>query len=97
MAMYSEEFKELALRRMMPPERCSVAELARETGVTETTLYNFRTKARRGGAVVPGGSGRKADDWDSAAKFAVVLETAALSETALAEYCRSKGLYVEQV
>jgi transposase len=46
---------------------------------------------------MPGGGGRKADDWDSESKFAVVLETARLSETELAEYCRSKGLYVEQV
>ena len=30
-------------------------------------------------------------------KFAVVLETAALSEIELSEYCRRKGLYPEQV
>jgi hypothetical protein len=46
---------------------------------------------------MPGGGQRKADDWDSPAKFAVVLETASLSEAALAGYCRSKGLYIEQV
>jgi hypothetical protein len=46
---------------------------------------------------MPGRGKRKAEEWDSAAKFAVVLETASLSEEALAAYCRSKGLYVEQV
>ena len=46
---------------------------------------------------MPGGGQRKAEEWDSPAKFAVVLETASLSEEALATYCRSKGLYVEQV
>lgn len=46
---------------------------------------------------MPGGGQRKAEDWDSQAKFAVVVETAGLNEEALAEYCRSKGLYVEQV
>ena len=30
-------------------------------------------------------------------KFAVVVETAAFNETELSEYCRSKGLYPEQV
>ena len=39
----------------------------------------------------------QAEEWDSPVKFAVVLETASLSEEALAAYCRSKGLYVEQV
>ena len=40
---------------------------------------------------------QKAEEWDSPAKFAVVLEAASLNEEALAAYCRSKGLYVEQV
>lgn len=46
---------------------------------------------------MPGGGQQKADEWNSEAKFAVVLETASLSEEALASYCRSKGLYVEPV
>lgn len=37
------------------------------------------------------------DNWPAEARFAVVLETATLSEIALSEYCRSKGLYPEQV
>ena len=46
---------------------------------------------------MPGGGRQQADEWDSASKFAVVLETVTLSEAELAEYCRSKGLFVEQV
>lgn len=33
----------------------------------------------------------------SGQKLAVVVETAAFNEAELAEYCRKKGLYVEQV
>ena len=36
-------------------------------------------------------------DWSSEQKFVVVLETAALNETQLAEYCRKKGLFPQQV
>lgn len=97
MSRYSESVKQAMLKRMMAPESRSVAELSRETGITETTLYNWRKVARAAGSVMPGGGKRKAEDWDSAAKFAVVLETASLSEEGLATYCRSKGLYVEQV
>ena len=43
------------------------------------------------------GSGKTSDQWSAEAKFAVVLETAAMSESQLSEYCRSKGLYPEQV
>ena len=97
MSKYSQELKQAVLKRMMPPESRSVAQLSRETGITETTLYNWRNVARRAGAVMPSGGQQKAEEWDSPAKFAVVLETASLSEEALATYCRSKGLYVEQV
>lgn len=34
--------------------------------------------------------------WSAEQKFAVVLETAVLSEAELSEYCREKGLYPEQ-
>ena len=97
MSRYSDELKESVLRRMLPPQNRSVAELSRETGITETTLYTWRTRARKSGAVMPGGGRQQADEWDSASKFAVVLETATLSEAELAEYCRGKGLFIEQV
>lgn len=97
MSRYSEQLKESVLRRMMPPQSRSVAELARETGITETTLYTWRKAARKSGAVMPGGDRETADEWDSASKFAVVLETAKFSEAELAEYCRARGLFVEQV
>ena len=37
------------------------------------------------------------EKWSSQDKFAIVLEAASLNEAELAEYCRKKGLYVEQV
>lgn len=36
-------------------------------------------------------------DWSSRDKFAAVLETAALNEADLAEYCRKRGLYPAQI
>ncbi len=97
MPRYSEELKASILKRMMPPQSISVAALSRETGITEVTLYHWRKQARQAGAVMPGGGNQDSETWDSASKFAVVLETASLNEQALAEYCRSKGLFVEQV
>ena len=57
--------------------------MLREAGITETTLYDGRSVARLAGAVLPSGGQRKAEEWDSPAKFAVVLETASLNEAAL--------------
>jgi hypothetical protein len=43
------------------------------------------------------GNGKTSDQWSSADKFRVVLETAPLSEQEIAQYCRSKGIYSEQI
>lgn len=84
------------LRQMMPPQNRLVSELARESGITEQTLYTWRRQLRDQGTPVPG-SGKNAEEWTSEDKFAVVLETAALNESELSEYCRRKGLFAEQI
>jgi hypothetical protein len=43
------------------------------------------------------GDNSKADDWTAEDKLAVVIETAGLNSAQLREYCRSKGLYPEQI
>ena len=43
------------------------------------------------------GNDIKPDSWKGQDKLAVVIETAALNESELGEYCRRKGLYPEQV
>lgn len=93
---YSAERKEAILRRMMPPENRPVSALAKETGITEQTLYTWRRQLKNQGMPVPG-DGKNPEGWSSEDKFAVVLETAALNEAELAEYCRRRGLYVEQI
>jgi hypothetical protein len=36
----------------------------------------------------------KSENWSAEDKLAVVIETAALNEARLSEYCRGKGLYI---
>lgn len=96
MTQYTKEKKEHALTLMSAPQNKAVPEVARLTGIPEATLYLWRRQARSAGRAVPG-DGQNPEDWGAADKFAVVLETAPLGEAELAEYCRQKGLYVEQV
>lgn len=96
MPRYSEERKRAVLKKLLPPHNQPVSEVAREEGISEATLYNWRTQAKQQGIPVPG-SGKTSDNWSAEAKLAVVIETAALSESELSEYCRQKGLYPEQV
>jgi transposase len=95
-AKHSKKKKEHAVALMSAPENLPVPEVSRRTGVPEATLYLWRNQARSLGRAVPG-DGQNPEQWRSEDKFAVVLETAALSEAELGEYCRKKGLLVEQV
>ena len=93
---YSEEFKESVVKRMMPPNPVSVSQLAKETGVSDVTLYKWRKDYRNRGIAVSGDSKNPAH-WSAEDKLAVVIETAAMNEVQLSEYCRRKGLYAEQI
>jgi transposase-like protein len=64
--------------------------------VSEQTLYNWRNRFRHQGKAVPADP-KNPENWSGENKLAVVIETVALNEHELAEYCRQKGLYVEQV
>lgn len=96
MAKYSEEFKYSIIMKMMPPQNQAVSAIARETGLSEATLHQWRRQARAKGMAVPGGE-QEVERWSTQDKFLIVMETAQLSEVEMAEYCRSRGLYVEQV
>ncbi|CAM5190143.1 IS3 family transposase [Oligella ureolytica] len=45
MVHYSDERKEAILSKLLPPYNLSVYELAREEGISKTTLYNWRKEA----------------------------------------------------
>ena len=96
MPSYSEERKQQILNKLLPPSNMTVAEVSRIEGIGLQTLYNWRDKAKQQGRPVPG-SKPTSEHWSAEAKFATVLETASLNEAELSEYCRAKGLYVEQV
>lgn len=96
MPSYSMERKASVLKKLLPPHNLSILKVAELEGISEATLYNWRIKAKQQGVPVPG-SGKTSDKWSAEAKFAVVMETASMSESELSTYCRSKGLYSEQV
>lgn len=96
MPKYSEGFKQRTMQMMMAPNATSVAQVSRDTGVAEQTLYNWRNQLRCEGTSVPADSSNP-EKWSGENKLAVVIETAALNEEELAKYCRRKGLYAEQI
>ena len=94
--VYDQTTRAAVRKRMSPPNRESVAQIARDTGITEQTLYNWRRSWQQQGDLVPA-TGKPAEQWSAAAKFAVVLQTAGLNGTELGAFCRERGLYPQQV
>lgn len=92
---YPQERKEAVLRKLLPPQSQSVKEVAKAEGIAPATLYQWRQEARAQGRLAP--EGASAQGWSSQDKFAAVVETASLSEAEVAEYCRKRGLYPEQL
>ncbi|ABI57676.1 conserved hypothetical protein [Alkalilimnicola ehrlichii MLHE-1] len=93
---YSTERKEAVLNKLRAPHNRSVPEVAAEEGISAATIYLWRKQARQSGQLLPEG-GSDPEGWSSRDKFNAVLETASLSEAELAEYCRRRGLYPEQL
>ena len=93
---YSPERKEAVLKKMLPPNNLSIAELAKQEGISEATLYGWRQQARNTGQLMPN-SDNSPEGWTSRDKFAAVLRTAGMSQAEVAEYCRQQGLYPEQL
>ncbi len=96
MKRYSPERKAAVLDKLLPPHNMTVSALAQQEGISEATLYNWRIQAKLEGKPVPGAN-KTTEQWSIEARFAVIVETATLSQAELGEYCRRKGLYPEQI
>ena len=93
---YPAKRKAAVLQKMLPPNNKPIAQIAKEAGIAQGTLYSWRAAARAQGQLMPDGDSTP-QGWVSVDKFAAVLETASLNESKLSAYCRKRGLYPSQV
>ena len=93
---YSQELKDSILRKILPPNNESITKIAKEKGIPEQTIRNWQKQSRADGISVPG-KDSSSEKWSTQDKFLIVVETAGMNETDLAEYARKKGLYVDQI
>ncbi|EQD30236.1 transposase IS3/IS911 family protein [mine drainage metagenome] len=95
MRYYSLERREAVVRRMLSGT-ISVKALSRETGMADTTLYRWR-KAMRGTGGIVNTTQPSGGKLSAARKLAIVVATFAMNAAELAEYCRTAGLFADQV
>ncbi len=67
------------MKKMLPPNNRTIREIAREEGINEATLYNWREAGRADSRLLPAGDSTPAG-WSAEDKFSAVVETAAMNE-----------------
>lgn len=97
MPRYAAERKAAVLGKLLPPHNRPVPEVAQAEGISAATLYTWLQQAKEEGVAVPGSGKASPEQWNGEAKLAVVIATASMTASEVSDYCRSKGLYPEQI
>lgn len=91
---YTKEFKDSVLKRLDQNE--TVTSLSDELNISKSTIYQWvrtHNKKQKNNSI----NLKSKSNWTSEDKFQVVLESSSFTEAELAEYCRRKGIYVDEV
>ena len=93
---YTKEFKDSILKRLEAPTNETVTSISEDTGVSKPSIYNWikESNQNQDGSQINLKSKSK---WSSEDKFHIVLETASMNENELGEYCRNKGIFLEEL
>jgi transposase-like protein len=93
----NQKRKEAILKKLLPPHNQPVSLIAKEEQLNKSTLYTWLKQARDQGLLVAGSQAKNTHNWSNDAKLTVIIETAAMNAQERSEYCRQKGLFVEQI
>ncbi len=85
MGRYSQEFKDRAVARLLPPESAPIATVSQEQGVSVATLERWRAEALSRPA--------RERAWTAAARLQAVITTAAMEEAERSAWCREQGIF----
>jgi transposase len=89
MARYTQDLKSKVVARLLPPEAASLEAVSNEVGVSVATLERWRSQALAEPA--------QQRSWTAAARLDAILTTAALDEQSKSAWCRSHGLFPQEL
>ena len=92
---YSRRIKESALRKILPPENRSISDVAREMGISDQTIYNWKRKAENGTLVLDESSSPL--NIGQMERCNLLLESKTIAEEKIGEWLREKGLHSEHL
>lgn len=94
---YSSGFRSSVLRKTLDGSGRSVAQVARETGVSYATIVNWREKHRLGKLDLEDAGGVPPDQRNPGEKLTLLLESKTLIEDEKGEWLRQHGLHSEHL
>jgi transposase len=92
---YSRRIKESVLRKILPPENRSVADVAREMGISDQTIYNWKRQAENGTLFLD--KAGSPVDTGQIERYNLLLESKAYDPDNLGTWLREKGIHSEHL
>lgn len=93
--IYTDEFKEAMVQKILANPDRSVKSLSVEAGIPPSTLRNWKNKYCQSKGFDL--SKKKKNKFKPEEKFDLVILTASMSEAEKSEYCRKHGIYPEDI
>lgn len=90
--VYSEEFKNTAVQKLLSPGSLGLATTAEKMGIPRSTLFGWKQKYANPNSMKKT-KNNLAINWTAEQKFEALIKTASMSENELGEYLRSQGLH----
>jgi transposase len=91
MTHHSIDQKEAIVNRFLQ-SGLSIREFAEDEGIAKSSLYTWSKKLNTSDRPLMG-----KNKYSGEQRFSILLETATLSEAEISKYCRTKGLYPDQL
>lgn len=94
---YADGFRKQCIERMLGEEQITTTALARETGVSSTTLSRWRLEARSLGGMTTGPDGGSRSKRSAEEKLRLVSEAMGLDDEQLGEFLRREGVHASEL
>lgn len=107
--VYSQEFQEKIVAKLLHPTGPSVLQLAEETGISKSTLYKWLSNFKQQPSNIKTKTDKMTEkplnspvairpqNWSALDKFKAITETASMSEKEIGAYCRQNGIYASNL
>ncbi|ARM30480.1 transposase [Prosthecochloris sp. HL-130-GSB] len=93
---YSHAVRQSILKKVLPPESRSIAEVSRETGINHQTIRNW-IKQAESGILADGTQDSCPRFLTPKEKYELVVEAAGIDDEQLGEFLRERGLHTEHL